>query len=105
VCWFCVRSHYGDCNLPLVTIKEGFEMRIVFFGLCLIILVGTANAQDCSNGRCTLPKAVATVVAPVANVVDAVVESRPVRRVARGTYRSVLGPDRLLRRHRVRYGR
>jgi hypothetical protein len=80
-------------------------MRIVFFGMCLVVAVGTSNAQDCVNGRCTLPKAVATVVVPVVGVVDAVVESRPVQRVAKVTYRSVLGPDRLVRRHRVRYGR
>jgi len=102
--WFVVRSCYGDCNLALVTLTEGIEMRIVFFGMCLVF-AGTANAQDCANGRCTLPKAVAMVVAPVVGVVDAVVESRPVQRVATVTYRVALGPDRLLRRHRVRYGR
>jgi hypothetical protein len=77
-------------------------MRIVFFGMCLVV-AGTANAQDCTNGRCTLPKAVATVVVPVVGVVETVVESRPVRRVAKVTYRVALEPDRLLRRHRVRY--
>jgi hypothetical protein len=81
-------------------------MRIVFFGICLCLTINTSNAQDCVNGVCKLPaKVVATVVEPVASVVHAVAESRPVRRVMRVTYRTALGPDRLLRRHRVRYGR
>jgi multidrug efflux pump subunit AcrA (membrane-fusion protein) len=88
----------------------GIDMKRIVLAIGLLIGVcGGANAQDCSSGVCRLPVAAARVVSaavePVVGVVYAVAEARPVRGVAQVTYRSVMGPDRLLRRVRVRCGR
>jgi hypothetical protein len=70
-------------------------MRTIFLGLCLAMAAtSVASAQDCANGRCNLPaKVVATVAQPVASVVNAVVESRPIR--------TATAPVRAIRRSRL----
>jgi hypothetical protein len=84
-------------------------LRICTVAFLVMTASSMANAQDCANGRCSVPAKVSGIVAgavqPVAKAVSAVVESRPVRRAFGVTYRVALGPDRLLRRHRVHYRR
>jgi len=93
-------------------ILNGMEIHMKRFALAIGLLIGVcggAHAQDCSSGVCRLPVAAARVVTaavePVAGVVYALAEARPVQRVASVAVRSVGPSQRLVRRARVRCGR